>query len=82
MLYPIDFYGLFSYTNIEKDKKGVAFMATSSVYKNIRIKNSRSAKELVRALENSHNIASAPVSYSKTVQEIKDPATVKSLFSK
>lgn len=57
-------------------------MATSSVYKNIRIKNSRSAKELVRALENSHSIASAPVRYSKTVQEIKDPATVKELFSK
>lgn len=57
-------------------------MATSSVYKNIRIKNSRSAKELVRALENSHSIASAPVRYSKTVQEIKDQATVKELFSK
>lgn len=55
-------------------------MATKSVYKQVRIRDKSLTKRLVVALEESQYKATKPVTYSKSVREVKDPDVIKSIF--
>lgn len=45
-------------------------MATSSIYNEIKIKDDKFCKKLVRAMENSSNNRGKEVTFSKTVHEL------------
>ena len=55
-------------------------MATKSIYKDIRIKDSKLASGFVRALERAETKQPAYVVVSKRVSEIKDPEIIKAIF--
>ena len=55
-------------------------MATKSIYKDIRIKNKALAGNFISALEHAQEKGSVKVEMSKTVQDIKDPETIKKIF--
>lgn len=55
-------------------------MATKSITKDVRIKNSALCRSFVNALEQSEKKGSISVTYSRKVREIKDPDTIRSIF--
>lgn len=56
-------------------------MATSSIYKEVRIKGRALGRNFVRALENAENMPVKEVLISKRVQEIKGES-IKEMFGK
>lgn len=56
-------------------------MATSSIYKEVRIKGKALGRNFVKALENAENLPAKEVIMSKRVQEIKGES-IKKMFGK
>ena len=67
--------------NIAYNIIGVDIMATKSFLKNITIKSRKDAEKFLKALENAENKQAKVVKFDKRVEEIKDSATIKKMFS-
>lgn len=59
--------------------RGLGFMATKSIYKNVVIKNKQLSKDLASALENAQKKVSKHVHLSKSYHEVKK-SEIKELF--
>lgn len=57
-------------------------MATKSFLKNIVIKNSKQAENLLVALENAEKKKAKDVTINQRIEEIKDPKQIRKLFAK
>jgi len=56
-------------------------MATKSILNTVRVRNKKSAENLLSALENAEKKAAKTVRYSKSYQEVKG-SDIKKLFQK
>lgn len=56
-------------------------MATSSIYKEVRVRKRELCRNFVKALENAENVVGKEVVLSKRIQEIKGDS-IKKMFNK
>ena len=56
-------------------------MATSSIYKEVRVKGRGFCRNFVRALENAENVHGKEVIFSKRVQEVKGDS-IRKIFNR
>lgn len=57
-------------------------MATKSFFKEITIKNRKSANKFINALENAENKKSKVIKINKIVENITDGETIRKIFKK
>ncbi len=57
-------------------------MATKSFFKEITIKNRKSANKFINALENAENKKSKVIKINKMVENITDGETIRKIFKK
>lgn len=57
-------------------------MATSSIYKQVRIKDKATARRFMSAIERAEHNASAPATPKREVNEIKDAEEIRKLLMK